>query len=125
MLENIKSKCISEIIFSHVTEEIKLNLIKYNKRLQQKMKINLICYKAFKEKYITYKSKTFAKEYHGLDNQLLFEGNYLNGKINGKGKEYNIFSGNLVYEGDYLNGKRNGKGKDIILIINYNMKVNI
>ncbi len=49
----------------------------------------------------------------------------LNGKRNGKGKEYNIFSGNLVYEGEYLNGKRNGKGKDIILIINYNMKVNI
>ena len=41
-------------------------------------------------------------------------------------KEYN-WMGILVYEGEYLNGKRNGKGKeyDMMIMVNYYLKVNI
>ena len=42
LLENIKSKYISKIIFSHLDEKIKLKIIKYNKKLQNKINLGLI-----------------------------------------------------------------------------------
>ena len=111
LLDNIKSIYFSRIVFSHLDEKIKLKLIKYNKKLQNKIDINLINYKFYSGKYIIYETKTKGKEYNGHNDNLLFEGEYLNGGRNGKGKEY-YSDGNLLFEGDYLNGARNGKGKE-------------
>ena len=111
MLKNIKSFYITKIIFSHVEEESKLKLIKYNKRFQKIMDINIMNYKCFKGNYIKYESKIFGKEYKGCNDQLIFEGEYLNGERNGKGIEYYI-NGDKLFEGGYLNGKRHGEGKE-------------
>ena len=110
MLKNIKSLYFIKIVFSHVDEEQKLKIIKYNKSLQANLNINLINYKYFSGRYIIYESNGIGKEYN-YDNILIFEGAYLNGKRNGKGKEY-YNKGELIFEGEYLNGKRNGKGKE-------------
>ena len=91
MLKNIKSSYFTKIIFSFVKEKQKLQLIKYNKKLQKGLNINLINYQLISKRYIIYESS---------------------GK--GKGKEYNFYNDSLVYEGEYLNGRRNGKGKEFL-----------
>ena len=88
LLDNIKSIFFSRILFSHLIEKIKLKLIKYNKKLQNKIDIKLINYKFYSGKYIVYETNIKGKEYDGESDNLLFEGGYLNGKRNGKGKEY-------------------------------------
>ena len=110
MLKNIKSFYILKIIFSFTNEKQKLDLIKYNKSLQEHLNISLINYKYFTGKYIEYESNGKGKEYF-YNGKLIFEDEYLNGKRNGKGKEYSL-DGKLIFEGEYLNGKRNGKGKE-------------
>ena len=113
MLKNVKSSYFLRIIFSFVDEKQKLELIKYNKSLQQIINISLINYKYFSGKYIEFESNGKGKEYNDYYNgrlELIFEGAYLKGKRNGKGKEYQY--GKLRFEGEYLNGKRNGKGKE-------------
>ena len=112
---------ILEKILSLVEEKKKLNIIKYNKNYQTKLKININNYKRESGKEIIYEDKGILKEYIlGVNHkELLFEGEYLNDKRNGKGKEY-IFGNELIFEGEYLNGKRwNGKGKEY----NYNGKL--
>ena len=111
MFGNIKSVFILEILFSPINDKIKLELVKYNKSLQQKINISIMNYKLFSGKYIIYKKENKGEEYDSFNDLLLFEGEYLNGKRNGKGKEYD-FDGNLIFEGEYLNGKRNGIGKE-------------
>ena len=111
LIENIKSKYISKIVFSYLNEKIKLKAIKYNKKLKNKIDIKLINYKFYTEKYIIYETNIKGKEYQSYNDKLIFEGEYLNGKRNGKGKEYNEY-GELIFEGEYLNGKKNGKGKE-------------
>ena len=111
LLKNIKSIFFSRILFSYLDEKIKLKVIKYNKKLQNKMDIKLINYKFYHRKYIIYETNIKGKEYLGCTDDLLFEGEYLNGERNGKGKEYDC-NGKLIFEGEYLNGKRNGKGKE-------------
>ena len=86
LLENIKSIYTVKIIFSHLNEKIKLKTIKYNKHLQNEMDIKLINYKFYSEKYIEYESNVKGKEYSGINNYLLFEGEYLNGERNGNRK---------------------------------------
>ena len=108
--KKIKSNYIIKIIFSYFHEKNKLEIIKYNKNLQNKLGINLINYKLFKGVYIEYESKTKGKEIYGDTGKVRFKGEYLNGKRNGKGKEYD--DDILNFEGEYLNGKRNGKGKE-------------
>ena len=98
-------------LFVYVEEKKKLKIIKYNKRLQKNININIINYKFYSGKYIIYESKGIGKEYNGTNDKLLFEGDFLNGEKNGKGKEY-WDDGKLLFEGEYLNGKRNGKGKE-------------
>ena len=69
--------------------------------------------------------KGYVKEYYKhLENTLRFEGEYLNGERSGKGKEY-YTNDQLEYEGEYLNGNRHGKERNIILMVTYNLKVNI
>ena len=54
MLENIKSSYFSLLIFSNINEKRKLELIKYSKKLQKKLDINIINYKFISGKYIIY-----------------------------------------------------------------------
>ena len=110
LYEKIKSKLINKIIFSKMKERIKLKIIKYNKKLQKKLDINLINYKHFLCKYIIYETKNKGKEYDYYDN-MIFYGEYIHGERHGKGKEYTE-DGNLYFEGEYLKGKRNGHGKN-------------
>ena len=110
MLENSKSIYFIKKLFTFVDEKTKLDIIKYNKNMQNIMDIDLINYKFYSKKYIMYEENGKGKEYNGYDDSLEFEGEYLNGKRNGKGKEYKY--GKLIFEGGYLNGKRNGKGKE-------------
>ena len=113
LLENIKSKYISKFLFSHLDEKIKLKIIKYNKKFQNKINIQLVNYKFYSGKYIIYKANNKGKEYDGFyDNVVIYKGEYLCGKRHGKGKEYYNNDGKLLFEGEYLNGKRNGKGKE-------------
>ena len=88
MLENSKSIYFIKKLFTFVDEKTKLDIIKYNKNMQNIMDINLINYKFYSKKYIMYEENGKGKEYNGYDNRLEFEGEYLNGKRNGKGKEY-------------------------------------
>ena len=110
MLDNIKSIYFLKIIFLPIADIRKLELIKYNKTLQQKIDIKLINYKIFSRRYIIFNTNGKGKEYNSYNDNLVFEGEYLNRKRNGKGKEYNEKFGTLIFEGEYLDGKRNGKG---------------
>ena len=109
MLENVKSIYFSKIVFSFFNDKRKLDLIKYNKKIQACLGIDINHYKLFAGKYIIYEDNKNGKEYD-FNNRLIFEGEYLNRKKHGKGKLYNN-SGDLIFEGNYLNGKRNGIGK--------------
>ena len=117
----IKSSYILKIIFSYINEKSKLNIIRYNKTLQNKLDINIMNYKIFGRKYFIGDKNGKGKEYFINDtlvfgqicyDKLIFEGEYLNGKRNGKGKEYDLggFERDFKFEGKYKNGKRNGKG---------------
>jgi len=113
MAENIKSSFIMKLLFSYINEEIKLQLVKYNKKIQNKININLLNYKVMS--YINRKN-IIIEERNGdtfeyFFGDKIYEGGYLNGKRHGKGKEYD-YLGELKFEGEYLNGKRKGKGKE-------------
>ena len=109
-IEKIKSKFILKKILSLLWEHKKLDLIIYNKQLQNKLFINLENYKNASNKYKIEGADGKGKEYIMNSNILIFEGEYLNGKRNGKGKEFknNI----LIFEGEYLNEKK-WSGKNI------------
>ena len=108
MLKNTKSIIILKKFFTLLDEKTKLDIIKYNKNMQNILDISLINYKTFSGRYILYGKNGKGKEYD-YDGSLIYEGEYLNGKRNGKGKEYN-YNGLLIFEGEYLNGKKwNGK----------------
>jgi len=109
--KNIKSIYFVKLIFSYFNEKTKLEIIKYNKTLQNIIDIKLTNYMFLSQSYIIYETNGKGKEYNGKDDSLIFEGEYLNGKRNGKGKEYNC-NDYLEFEGEYLNGKKNGKGKE-------------
>ena len=83
----IKSSYIFNEIFSYLSENIKLKLINYNKKYQQKLGINIDHYKNISYKYKIGERKGIGMEYN-INNLLLFKGKYLNGKKNGKGQEY-------------------------------------
>ena len=114
LLKNIKSKYILMEVLSNLNEKNKLDIFKYNKRIQNIINININNYKFFSGRYIEYETNTEGREYNGYNDYLVYEGGILKGKRNGKGKEYGVY-GQLIYEGGYLNGKRNGKGKEYYL----------
>ena len=109
-IKKIRSPYIMKIIFSFLNNIKKLNIIYYNKRIQNNLNINIEDYKNISQKYIIGDRNGNGKEYIKDTKILIFEGEYLNGKRNGKGKEYE--RNQLIFEGEYLNGKRNGKGKE-------------
>ena len=85
ILLKIKSKVILKKLFLAVNDYIKLDLINYNKVIQNKINISIEDYK---------KRCTI----------------YRIGEKNGKGKFLEIYTDKLIYEGEFLNGKKNGKG---------------
>ena len=108
-IKEIKSNYIKSQFFSFLNKKQFLNVINYNKELQQIFGVNIEDYKKISGKYIICENGK-GKEYT-LENKLVFEGEYLNGKRNGKGKEYYL-DGDLKFEGEYLNREIwNGKGK--------------
>ena len=109
MLENIKSIYFLKMLLSYIDDKRKLELIKYNKTIQDKLNINIVYYKLGSEKYLLFDKNGKVREYNKKNTNLIFKGEYLNMKRNGKGK--GIKNG-IIYEGEYLNGKRNGKGKE-------------
>ena len=116
MLTNIKSVFFVKNFFFYFEERKILDIIRFNKSLQNLWNISIINYKFLSGRYKVYDNNNkngngYGKEYDGFSDELIFEGEYLNRKRHGKGKEYNI-KGNLVYEGEYLYGLRNGKGKE-------------
>ena len=112
MLENIKSFYFIKKLFSRVDERKKLKVVKYNKRLQNIIDINIINYMTFTNKYIIiYKENGKGKEFNSIDEKLIFKGEFKNVGRNGKGKEYHK-NGKLKFEGEFKNGERNGKGKE-------------
>ncbi len=111
-LKNFKSKYILIFVLSYLHERRKLEIIKYNKNLQNILDIKLINYKFLSRSYIIYETNGKGKEYcWDRPKEIIFEGEYKNGERNGHGKEY-VNSGILSYEGEYENGKRNGIGKE-------------
>ena len=92
MLKSIKSTYFTKILFLYLEEKQKLELIKYNKSLQENLNITLINYKNFSKRYIEY-------------------------ELNEKGKEFS-FEGALLFEGEYLNGKKMEKEKNIMIMVN-------
>ena len=114
MLNNCKSQYIVRIIFSYIYELKKLEIVKYNKRVQKKLDINILNYRQFSGSYIIYESKNKGEEYEVGKNLLIYEGEFLKGKRNGKGIEYEYLTKSELFykfEGEYLNGKRKGQGK--------------
>ena len=103
MLQKAKSIYFLKRLFTFVEEKNKLDIIKYNKNMQNILDISLINYKTFSGRYILYGKNGKGKEYN-YDDKLIFEGEYLNGQRNGKGKEYD--DGKLIFEGEYLDGER-------------------
>ena len=111
MLEYIKSSFILKKIFTYIDNRVKFKSVKYNKKIQKKLGLNIIDFRRISGKYIE-ENKGYIIEYNGYNNRTLFEGYYSNGKKNGKGKEYNE-ENKLIFEGEYLNGKKyNGHGKE-------------
>ena len=111
MLENIKTSFFSKILFSFINEKKKLDIVKYNKTIQNNLEITLVNYKEYSGRYIIYENKRKGKIYDAYQDILLYEGEILNGKKNGKGKEYELeydYS-YLIYEGEFINGERKGK----------------
>ena len=108
--KSIESLYILKDIFSFLSKNQKLEIIIYNKDLQNKLDINIGDYKRINNRYRVGERNGKGKEYN-YKGKLKFEGEYINGKRNGKGKEYN-YKGELKFEGEYINGKRNGKGKE-------------
>ena len=133
MLNNIKSNFFIKLIFLHIDEEIKLDLLKYNKSLQSSINISILNYKTLTDKYIIYegKERKKGKEYN-KNGVLIYQGEYLNGKRNGVGEEYD-HDGVFQFKGEFLNGKKwnlfkgehyleNGKGlirEKIYIVILY------
>ena len=111
MLDKIKSKFFVKILFNQLDVKEKFKLIRYNKKSQNELDINLLDYRRVSKKYLIVDTNGKGKEYFYYNDKLSFEGEYKNGKRNGKGKEYNDV-GKLLFEGKFKNGKRNGKGKE-------------
>ena len=124
LLESIKSKYITQNIFSYFNEKIKLKAIKYNKKLQDIMDITLVNYKFFNGKYIIYEKNGKGKEYFISDDRLIFEGNIYMGKEMEKEKNI-IIMVNYYLMVSIRMVKEMEKGKNMIIMVTFNLKVNI
>ena len=98
-MEKEKKFFILNNLFQYINEIKKLDLIRYNKFIQNMLNISLINYKIKSGKYKIGEKNGKGKEYDEND-ELIYEGEYLNGKRNGKGKEFK--DKKLIFEGAYL-----------------------
>ena len=105
MLNKISSSYILKQILDNINNKRKLNIIKYNKKLQNRADFNILDYKRFSGKYIIENKYGEIVEYNGGNNHRIYEGEYLDGKRNGQGREYNS-DGKLIFEGEYSEGKK-------------------
>ena len=121
LCSSIKSIYILKHIFSYLFINKKLDIIKYNKSIQNKFKIDIEYYKKISGRYIIGDRNGNGREYTLNEHKLIFKGNYLNGRRN-KGKE--LFRSHIIrFEGEYINGKRwNGKVYDIKSNVSYEIK---
>ena len=90
-IRDIKSSFIKQKIFSFLSEKQLLNMIKYNKELQNIYSID-------------------------IERLKKVSGKYKIGEKNGKGSEYLIDTNILIFEGEYLNGKKMEKEKNIAIL---------
>ena len=104
-LNNIKSIYILKSIFNYISSNVFLDLLCYNKEMQNKLQISIEDYKKFGNRFKIGEINGMGKEYKLNKNILLFEGEYLNGKKNGKGKEF-YENGRIKFEGTYFKGKK-------------------
>ena len=89
-IRDIKSSFIKTIIFSFLSKKQLLNIIKYNKELQNIYSIDIETLKNI-------------------------SGKYKIGEKNGKGREYIINTEALIFEGKYLKGIKMEKEKNTII----------
>ena len=66
MMKKIKSIFFIRLLFSTISQKHKLNMIKYNKKLQKLVDINLMNYKLFTGKYILYKENGKVEEHNSF-----------------------------------------------------------
>ena len=105
---DIKSLYIIKKIFSFLKKKHKLNMIIYNKELQNIFLVDIDDYKVISSKYKIGGKNGKGREYIINTNKLIFEGEYLDRKKNGKGKEYD-YNGKIQFEGNFENGERIGR----------------
>ena len=117
MLNNLKSNLILKKIFCYPEEKVRLNIIKYNKTIQNKLNIDIEKYKKVSGIRRNILKNGEIKEYSLATKKLIYNGGFNNKKKNGKGKEFDLDTGYLIYEGDYINGEKNGFGKELIFIV--------
>ena len=77
---DIKSFYIMDKIFSYLNQKQKLNMIIYNKELQNIFEVNINDYKEISGKYKIIEKNGKGCEYTLNTNKLIFEGEYKNGK---------------------------------------------
>ena len=111
-LKKVRSMYIIGNILSLLDEKKRLYMIKYNKKIQNHLELNIEDYKKISGRYIIGERNGKGKEYILETNILIYDGEYLKGKKHGKGQEFNSIDGKKIFEGKYLNGKRNGEGKE-------------
>ena len=71
MLKNSKSIYFIKRLFTFVDEKDKLNIIKYNKNMQNILDISLINYKFFSDRYIIFEKNGKGKEYNNYNDTLI------------------------------------------------------
>ena len=78
--QSIKSIYITKFILSFLSEDIKINIIKYSKNYQNKLGYYIEDYKRLSGKYQTTDKNRIRRIYDSNNNKLLFKG-----KINAEG----------------------------------------
>jgi len=118
-LNDIKSSYVFKSLFFFLYEKQKLELVKYNNKLKNKLFIDNNDYKECQgdnRNFLIIEKDGKGKEI--CDSlKLIYEGEYLNGKKNGKIKKYN-YARELLFEGEYLKGKKMEKQKNIMKMVN-------
>ena len=110
MLNKIKSKYILQNVFIHANYIQKLNIIRFNKRAQNRLEINIVDYGRLSGKYKIIKNNETII-YNTYDDKILFKGLYSNENKNVFGREFNE-EGEIIFEGEYYDGKKwNGTEK--------------
>ena len=118
----IKSRYILKFIFRHLNKNKNLEIIRYNKLIQQRTTVNIEDYKKQGKRYKIGEKNGYGREYKLDTNILLFEGEYFNSRKNGKGKEY-YEDGKIKFEGEYKKGKKvegkcyNNEGEIFLVIV--------